>query len=220
MTPEIKPTRKSGMSHPDQFAHLKELCTGFLAAQIPESNIVPEAEFSKYIPLFNRDKSNELGEEAITDLTVEYRGRFSLQHPIKIISAEIVDKSDKDAVYYAADKKYHKVVLELPPVFRPLKTLNDLGGRVPSLIDALMTTSARKDKLNLGGIDYCKEVEQAMRLANPESDKAKYIQQLRASEEKFEEMKQGHVSSDTETPSDNNKSRDDTIITDDLPFEW
>lgn len=220
MTPTINIQKSRGRAHPEQFEHLKELCSGFLKSQIPESNIVLEADFARYIPLFNKEQSNALGEDAITELATEYRGRFSLQHAVKIISAEIVDQPSEDAAFYIPDKKYHRVVLVLPPMFRSLKTLNELGPKVPALIDALMTTTARKDNINLGGVDYCKEVERAIHLANPESDREKFVQNVRETEKKFEEARNGTTSVTQDQDSADNNSQDDTIVTGDLPFEW
>lgn len=219
MTPTINVQKSHGRAHPEQFEHLKELCSGFLKSQIPESNIILESDFSRYIPLFNKEQSNALGEDAITELATEYRGRFSLQHAVKIISAEIVDQPTSDSAYYAPDKKYHRIVLVLPPMFRSLKTLNELGPKVPALIDALMTTTARKDNINLGGVDYCKEVERAIKLVNPESDREKFVQHVRETEKKFEEARDGVTESSPQQSVDNN-SQDSAIVTDDLPFEW
>lgn len=221
MTPTInvKPG-KSGKAHPEQLEYLKELCSNYLKSQIPEGNIVLESDFSRYIPLFNKEQNDALGKEAVTELATEYRGRFSLQHAIKIISAEVVDQPSEDAAFYAQDKKYHRVVLELPPMFRPLKTLNELGPRVPTLIDALMTTTARKDNLALGGVDYCKEVERAVALVNPESDKEKFIQHVKDTERKFNEARSEVRDAEVAPVVSDNKSQDDAILTDDLPFVW
>lgn len=116
---------------------LDRACKEFLKNNIPVSNIVFVEEFAKYLPLFNKEMHKTLDPKAKTQLTQEYFGRFSPQHNIYILTHEL----DASGVKHPTDGKKYKIECTLPPTFRRVVSLNDVGKKVPSLITAFFNAT-------------------------------------------------------------------------------
>jgi len=149
-------------------------CREILAAKIPESNVVFVDEFERYMPLFNQELRGEMEENAARALCREFHGRFSLQHPIKILAREY----DPNGFMHPTYKKRFKLEKEIPAQFRQVSTLNDVGMKVPALINAFFNATAQPS----GPFDerkakYAKAIADAIGLAD--SKKAVSIQQQR-----------------------------------------
>ena len=218
--PIVPSHAQNKVRHPEQFSNLMNMCSEFLKAKIPPSNIVPESEFAEFIPLFNEESIKELGKDGIDKLAKKYRGRFSLQHPIHIISAEQADDTEGDVIKSPHDNKFHRIVITLPPMFRSLRTLNDLGERVPSLIDALMNTVARKDTYMNSTNDYYRGIAEAMSMANPSKDKQKSVDEFVRIDEKFKHLKSTADEEPVRPVAPSIKTQDDAITTGSSMFEW
>ena len=113
-------------------------CRAFLAAKIPISNVVFADEFSKYMPLFNKDaNADQSHADELKELNKEYFGRFSPQHPIQILSRE----HDPQGVMHPTVHEKFKLLKTIPPVFRTVSSLNSLGEKIPTLINALFNAT-------------------------------------------------------------------------------
>lgn len=173
-------------------ARLIGQCSAFLRDSIPSTNIILEADFAKYIPLFNEKAIEEMGEDVAKKLADEYRGRFSLHHPIKIINTEITEDPNVEAAIYPEDGRRHVIVMMLPPVFKRVKTLNEIyttdekgnkihQSKMPFLIDGLFNTSLRTDPISKGKhAEYVFNVARALHIANPETDREQIIKDFNA----------------------------------------
>lgn len=134
-------------------------CRAFLAVQVPESNILFVDEFNKYMPLFNKALRERMDETALKNLSDEYFGRFSTQHPIQILSRE----QDDHGVFYRKHRARFKLERTVPALFRRAGALNELGQKVPSLINAFFNATINPaspyDKRNA---EYAHSIAQAM----------------------------------------------------------
>ncbi len=117
---------------------LTRQCREFMSVAVPESNIVFVDEFDKYMPLFNKERNKEAGEAETSRLYLEYSGRFSPQHPILILERI----QDDNGVLYPSLMTRYKLVRKVPPRFRRVSTLNELGEKVPALINAFFNATA------------------------------------------------------------------------------
>lgn len=127
---------------------LTEDCKAFLRVQIPESNIVSYNKFHKYFALFNKEAIAKLSESEQKRLYEQYCRTFSLQHPIKIYGRSVEDPEEYkgDVVYVAEDRSYHEVMHTIPPMFRQLRTLNELGSGVAAgLINSFLNNAIKSD---------------------------------------------------------------------------
>lgn len=107
-------------------------CKEFLAIKVPSTNIVFVEEFARYMPLFNKALKEQMDPNEVDNLAREYNSRFSLQHPIQILTQEL----DEHGVVHPGTRRRHKLDRTIPPMFRRVSTLNDLGKKVPALMNA------------------------------------------------------------------------------------
>ena len=127
---------------------LTNMCKAFLMVKIPESNIISAGKFNKYVPLFNNEAISKMPEAEQKRLYGEYQREFSLQHPIKIYgrAVESAEHAEFEVVYVDSDKSYHEVLYTIPPMFRQLKTLNELGSKnAAGLINSFLNTAVKSD---------------------------------------------------------------------------
>ena len=102
----------------------------FLQAAATGQNVVLEADFKKYLPLFNRESLSRLTNQEAQELMYEYNTTFDLTCPIHVISPELDEKNG--IVYIGFENRQgdglkHKVLMTFPPARRRLKTMNQLG---------------------------------------------------------------------------------------------
>ena len=112
-------------------------CKAFMSVAVPESNVIFVDEFDKFMPLFNKERHDEAGEAKTSELFIEYNGRFSPQHPIYILERT----PDPNGVMYPSLRTRYKLARKIPPRFRRLSTLNELGEKVPTLINAFFNAT-------------------------------------------------------------------------------
>ena len=127
---------------------LTEMCKSFLQVQIPTSNIISVSKFAKYVPLFNKEAISKMSEAEQKKLFTNYNTEFSLQHPIKIYGSVVQDPEEakKPVVYVQTDRAYHEVLYTIPPMFRQLKTLNELGSQTAAgLINSFLNTAIKSE---------------------------------------------------------------------------
>ena len=136
----IKPSR----SERDQ---LTDMCASFLKIRIPSGNIISVGKFTKFAPLFNKEAVSKMTENMQKKLYDEYRRTFSLQHPIKIYGNAVdPDETKVEVIYVEDDDMYHEVVYTIPPMFRQIKTLNELGSdTAATLINSFLNTAVKSD---------------------------------------------------------------------------
>lgn len=127
---------------------LTEMCRSFLKVQIPAGNVISAGKFAKFAPLFNKEAVEKMSETEQKRLYAEYRRTFSLQHPIKVYGNEVPDPESTTAevVFVSTDNEYHEVVYTIPPMFRQIKTLNELGSSTAAgLINSFLNTAIKSD---------------------------------------------------------------------------
>ena len=112
-------------------------CRAFMSVAVPEQNIIFVDDFDKYMPLFNKERREEAGEAKASELFIEFNGRFSPQHPIYILERT----PDPNGVMYPSLRTKYKLAKKVPPRFRRLSTLNELGEKVPTLINAFFNAT-------------------------------------------------------------------------------
>ena len=138
--PSMRPHQRPKKEKPEGLGDdLIRQCRDFLSIEVPSSNIVFVDEFSKYIPLFNKEAYERTDPNDIDHLAREYNSRFSMQHPIQILRREI----DPNGIYHQGTRKKHKLDHTIPPMFRRVSTLNNLGKKIPALINAFMNASSK-----------------------------------------------------------------------------
>lgn len=138
-------------------------CKEFLAIKVPASNIVFVEEFAPYMPLFNKALSEQTDPVVMDKIAKDYNSRFSLQHPIQILSQEI----DPKGVYHPGTRKYHKLNRTIPAMFRRVSTLNDLGKKVPTLINALWNaTNHSSGPADTRKAQYSQQIAKAIVMAD------------------------------------------------------
>ena len=136
---------KPSSSERDQ---LTEMCRSFLKVQIPAGNIISAGKFAKFVPLFNKEAVSKMSETEQKRLYNEYRRTFSLQHPIKVYGNSVPDPEEAtgEVVFVPSDEEYHEVAYTIPPMFRQIKTLNELGSNTAAgLINSFLNTAIKSD---------------------------------------------------------------------------
>ena len=127
---------------------LTEMCRSFLKVQIPAGNIISAGKFARFAPLFNKEAVAKMSETEQKRLYTEYRRTFSLQHPIKVYGNEVPDpeSTPSEVVFVTTDNEYHEVVYTIPPMFRQIRTLNELGSSTAAgLINSFLNTAIKSD---------------------------------------------------------------------------
>ncbi len=138
-------------------------CKDFLSVEIPASNILFVDEFSKFMPLFNKELFEETPAEVREQLVNEYNSRFSMRHPIKILTRV----QDENGVFYPDHHAKFKVDQTIPPTFRNVATLNDLGKKVPALINALYNATVHSSgPYDTRKQQYTRAIAEAIVVAN------------------------------------------------------
>lgn len=138
-------------------------CREFLAIQVPVSNIVFVDQFAKYMPLFNKNLHDQADTEEITELYKEYYGRFSMQHPIQILSRE----RDDHGVMHPEIRERFRLERTIPATFRRVSSLNDLGEKVPALVNAFFNaTTQPSGPFDKRKEDYAHAIAQAIGMAD------------------------------------------------------
>lgn len=126
---------------------LQDLCAQFLNTVLPGKNVISEHQAKKFIPLFNKEEFSKLSESQLEKLTSEYQMTFSMYHPIKVIASGEYDDSPK-GVFWPVSGKHHKLIIELPPVFRSVTEIGALGGNVSDLMTMFMNTTRNATPMN------------------------------------------------------------------------
>ena len=125
-------------------------CREFLAVEVPSTNIVFADEFSSFMPL------------------CEYNSIFSMQHPIQILTRT----PDPNGVYHPGSRKKYKIDRVIPAMFRRVSTLNDLGPKVPALMNAFMNATSRPaNPYDDRKATYAKAIAQAIQTADNKEGK-------------------------------------------------
>ena len=145
-------------------------CREFLSIEVPASNIVFVEEFARYMPLFNKELAEHTEPGLLDDIARDYNSRFSMQHPIQILSREI----DPQGVYSQKTRKRHKLDRTIPAMFRRVSTLNDLGKKIPSLMNAFFNaTSKSSGPGDIRKGDYAQQIAEAIAMADDRTGKIK-----------------------------------------------
>lgn len=187
---------------------LLDACSQFLNTVLPAKNVILDYEWRTFKPLFNSDEFNKLSPDQIDMLVNKYYMRFSMQHPIVIISNEY----DDEGVFYPADGHRHKKLQELPPVFRSVLTINSLGGNATELVTMFMNTTRNQTPIN----DRTNLVKEAMIAAIKKANKG-ILDDEAAAKAYAEQVK---AIEDTQIQP-TKQVNEDTIagFTDDMPWE-
>lgn len=172
-----------GSSEMSSRRDLNELCKSFMASDAPDQNIILESEFNKYMPLFNKEQMEKMSQDQRIALNKEYSSRFSLRHPIYVLSMEIDQEQGK---YCPSDQQKHKVAAVLPPVFRQLNTLNVLGPDAVDLVTAFFNSSKDENNPVDNRADkYAFLLAYAMALANPPEQAEEAVRKFSEAERKL-----------------------------------
>ena len=138
--PMQRPQQRPKRQPPDGLGDdLIRQCREFLSIEVPSSNIVFVDEFARYMPLFNKQAYERTEPTVIDELAREYNRRFSMQHPIQILKREV----DDQGIYHQGTRKRHKLDRTIPAMFRRVSTLNDLGKKIPALMNAFMNATSK-----------------------------------------------------------------------------
>lgn len=172
---------------------LIDQCRAFLAVQVPESNILFVDEFNKYMPLFNKVQQSQTNETVLKDLSDEYFGRFSTQHPIQILSRE----PDPQGVFYRKHKGRFKLEKTIPPLFRRAGALNELGAKVPALINAFFNATINPSSpYDTRKAEYAQSIAQALIMTDQKNGS-------RASDEqRFKQMSDALINGEAQPSQD------------------
>ena len=141
-------------------------------------NVLLEAEFVKYLPLFKKAELEALSPEARSHLAAEYNYKFSPYDPITVLSDEL--DPENGVVFHGfrysendirvGDGKKHKVVAVYPARFRRLNSINALGKESVEIIGlmgaAAMSQNAAMDP-RIG--EAYRKVEDAFHRVNPDT---------------------------------------------------
>lgn len=159
-------------------------CRAFLAIAVPKQNIVLESEFGKFMPLFNNKLREQVESDDLNKLCQEYFRTFSMQHPIQILSNG-TDPSGRGPVY-PGDNRSHHLVQTIPAIHRRVNTLNELGEKVPTLINALFnsTVSKKNNPLVNNQGQYADSIGKAVAMANAKDPTMKQKREEFAAAEK------------------------------------
>ena len=154
-------------------ARIIELGRGFIGSAVPSANVVLDSEFAKYAPLFQSEVLKSMDPNKASALYNEYKGRFSLQHPVKVVTRKVPGPNDVGA-YYAPLNQNLKVVRVLPPVYRQMRTLNEAGPGACQLIDAFLNTSRGNDvHSRTKNRMYAAEIARVIRSVNQDAQNEK-----------------------------------------------
>ena len=166
---------KAGDPTPDGLGDdLIRQCKEFMAVAVPSSNIIFADEFNKFMPLFNKTLYDQTEPTDIDELAREYNSRFSMQHPIQLLTRV----RDERGVLYPGDRHRYKLDKEIPAMFRRVSTLNNLGRKVPALMNALYNSVVKTSgPFDHRKAEYSKAIAQAIGLADKKEGK---IEQQRA----------------------------------------
>lgn len=134
---------KEAVKHDD----LQDLCAQFLNTVLPGKNVISEHQAKHFLPLFNKEEFAKLSESQIEKLTSEYQMTFSMYHPLKVIASGEYDNSP-NGVFWPVSGKHHKLIIELPPVFRSVTEIGSLGGNVSDLMTMFMNTTRNATPMN------------------------------------------------------------------------
>jgi len=149
-------------------------CREFMKVSVPSSNIVFADEFGKFMPLFNKALYEQTEPNDIDALGREYNSRFSMQHPIQILTRV----RDPNGVLYPGDRNRYKLDRTVPAMFRRVSTLNDLGKKVPALMNAFFNaTTSNANPFDQRKANYAKAIAEAVGAADKKEGK---IEQQRA----------------------------------------
>lgn len=132
--PPIPKQRQQGQSYIDE---INKFAPAFFAADENVRNVVTVDEFSKYIPLFDKEKMSKLPQESIAALSYEYTQRFSAYYPIRVIDPNVIDE-DKGFVWKEGDGRKHKVVHLIRARLRRLNTVDVLGSEAGDVASSYM----------------------------------------------------------------------------------
>lgn len=181
-------------------------CKEFLAVQVPECNILFVDEFNKYMPLFNKVMQSRMNESELKTLSDEYFGRFSTQHPIQILSRE----PDSHGIFYRKYKGRFKLEKTVPALFRRAGALNELGIKVPALINAFFNATINPaSPYDNRKAEYARSIAQAMIMTDQKNGGRA------ADEQKFRQMSEALVHGDdpsSQTQQDKQADGDDSPL--------
>ena len=159
-------------------------CREFLAVEVPSTNIVFADEFSRFMPLFNVSLNESTDPDTLDRLGREYNSIFSMQHPIQILTRT----PDPNGVYHPGSRKKYKIDRVIPAMFRRVSTLNDLGPKVPALMNAFMNATSRPaNPYDDRKATYAKAIAQAIQTADNKEGK------IEAQRKKFRQEAMGLV---------------------------
>lgn len=209
MKPQTEHKKKK--NKPEGFdSDLDRQCREFLARTIPVTNIVFVEEFNKYLALFNKELNERMDKDQLTKLSEEYYGRFSPQHPIYILTRE----PDPNGCAHPSDNAKYKVDKIIPPTFRRVCSLNDVGAQVPALIDALFNATIKTS----GPFDRRKELytSQIAKAIDMGEKKAGTADKQRQEFARMEAELLGTAKSKQDTSEDQGSS----VGSDNVAIEW
>ena len=143
-------------------------CREFLAVEVPSSNIVFADEFNRFMPLFNKSLYESTDADEVDKLAREYNSIFSMQHPIQVLSRT----PDPQGVLHPGTRKRYRIDRVIPAMFRRVSTLNDLGKKVPTLINAFFNaTSTAVGPFDKRNVQYAHAIAEAIRTADKKEGK-------------------------------------------------
>ena len=116
---------------------INQYAPAFFDADANIRNVVTVNEFSKYIPLFDKEKMSKMSPEDISALSHDYNQRFSIYYPIRVIDPNVID-NDKGFVWAAGDGLKHKVVHFIRARLRKLNTVDVLGSDAGDIASSCM----------------------------------------------------------------------------------
>ena len=189
-------------------------CREFLKNTVPISNILFVEEFAKYLPLFNKKMNESMDPKQLTQLGDEYFGRFSAQHSIYLLTHE----PDANGMKHPAHQGKFKVDKVIPPTFRRVSSLNDVGKKLPYLINAFFNATANTS----GPFDhrketYAKQIADAIGLGDK---KAGNVEKQRS---EFRRMEDELVSNKPRSEASKQSSPEETNAvqpSENLQIEW
>jgi hypothetical protein len=191
---------------------LDNACREFLKNKVPVSNIVFTDEFSKYLPLFNKQMNESMDKDELTLLGKDYFGRFSPQHNIYVLTHE----PDENGMKHPSGPGLYKIDKVIPPTFRRVSSLNDVGKKVPVLITAFFNATTNPS----GPFDnrkamYAKQIADAIGLGD---QKLGDINKDRSEFQRMEETLVGGKTPESSKQSEESKSA--IQPSENLSIEW
>lgn len=138
-----------------------------LNAKIVVKNTFYAHEFVRYTPLFSSKEAENWEMEDLAALSMEYFNRISLYHPVYVIEDYGRKEQPRDGHYYMKfDDLYHRILLRFPPVYLPMKTLNEVmkdgGSHFTGFLYRALTQKNRYSKdvdISVGVLkEFCQEL--------------------------------------------------------------